>query len=156
MTRTRWVAVVASSVLVGGAVALLSLVLSGEIDGGRLLYAPAAALVLLAASPFVASVLSGRGTPLVAGAGGLALGIGAAVAAAAFDQGGTGAFSLAMGVGVAGAIALHGPARTFPARVVALALLAAYALASDRMISAAFAYPLLGIADELVESFSGR
>jgi hypothetical protein len=158
MTRSRWAAVGTCTVVVGAAVGLLSLVLYRVIDSGDpLLLAPIAALVLLALTPFVASWLSGRAAPLVAGAGGLALGIGATVVAAALDQGGTGAFPVTMGVAVAGLIALHAPGRTIWGRVVAIALLAGYALASGRLISAAFVYPLFGVADEIVESFgSGR
>jgi hypothetical protein len=35
-----------------------------------------------------------------------------------------------------------------------IALLAVYSYFSGRLISAAFAYPLLGIADELVDAFA--
>lgn len=146
-----------TSLIVGVAVGLLSLVLHRVIDEGDLLrFAPIAALALLAVAPFVAAVLSGRERPLVAGAGGLALAIGATVAAAALNQGGTGAFPLTMAVGVAGAIALTGGERTLWGRLAVLAVLAAYSLASERIISAVFAYPLFGIADEIVESFGRR
>lgn len=146
-----------SSLIIGAAVALLSLVLYRVIEDGDLLrFAPVAALVLLAAAPFVAALLSGRERPLVAGAGGLALAIGATVAAAALDQGGTGAFPLTMGAGVAGAVALGGGSRTLWARLAVLALLAVYSLASERIISAVFAYPLFGIADEIVDSLRRR
>lgn len=157
MTRARWIAIGVCSLVVAGAVGLLSVVLSRGVErGSPLRFAPVAALALLAAVPFVASLLSGRERPLVAGAGGLALGIGATVAAAALDQGGTGAFPLAMGVAVAGAIALDGPTRTTWGRLAIVVVVGVYALASERIISAVFAYPLIGIADEFVESFGRR
>lgn len=157
MTRARWIAVGGCSLVVGAAVGLLSLVLYRVIEEGDLLrFAPIAALVLLGAAPFAAALLSGRERPFVAGAGGLALAIGATVAAAALDQGGTGAFPLTMAVAVAGSIALAGGERTLWGRLGVLAVLAVYALASDRIISAVFAYPLFGVADEIVESFGRR
>lgn len=157
MTRARWIAVGICSLIVGAAVGLLSLVLYRVIaEGGLLRLAPVAALTLLAAAPFAAAAFSRHERPLVAGAGGLALAIGATVAAAALDQGGTGSLPLTMAVGVGGAIALAGPARTVWARLAVLAVLAVYSLASDRIVSAVFAYPLFGVADELVESFGGR
>jgi hypothetical protein len=157
MKRGRWLAVGVCSVVVGAAVGLLSLVIYRVVEeGGLLRFAPIAALVLLAAAPFAAATLSGHERPLAAGAGGLALAIGATVAAAALDQGGSGAFPLTMAVGVGGAIALAGPARTVWARLAVLAVLAIYSLTSERIISAVFAYPLFGIADEIVESFGGR
>lgn len=146
-----------SSLIVGAGVGLLSLVLYRVIDeGGLLRFAPIAALALLAAAPFAAALLSGRERPFVAGAGGLALAIGATVAAAALDQGGTGAFPLTMAVGVAGAIALGGGERTLWGRLGVLVLLAIYSLVSERIISAIFAYPLFGIADEIIDSFGRR
>lgn len=157
MTRARWIAVGVCSLIVGAAVGLLSLVLYRVIDEGDLLrYAPVAALALLAAAPFLGAVLSRRERPLAAGAGGLALGIGATVAAAAMDQGGTGALALTMGIAVAGAISLDGPARTVWGRAAVLVLVGAYAFASERIVSAVFVYPLLGVADEIVESFGRR
>lgn len=140
------------SVVVGVAIALLYLVLRGS----TVRFVPALALLLLAAVPFFASSLSGHVAPLVAGAGGLALGIAVTVGAAALNQGGTGALPLTLGVAVAGAVALKGPARTIWGRLAAIVLLAVYASFSGRLISAAFVYPVLGVADELVDTLSRR
>jgi len=151
----RWLAVVSCSVMVAAAVALLSLVLNRTIDrGDALRFAPVAALSLLALAPFVAAFASGRTLPFVGGAGGLAIGIAVAVAAAALDQGGTGAFVLTLAVAVAGALALHGSARAYVGRIPTIAVLAMYAYFSGRLLSAAFAYPLLGLADELVDAIT--
>ena len=155
MKPGRWLAVVSCSVMVGAAIALLSLVLNRTIDrGDALRYAPVAALTLLALAPFVAAFASGRTLPFVGGAGGLAIGIAVAVVAAALDQGGTGAFAVTLAVAVAGALALHGSARAYIGRVPTIALLAVYSYFSGRLLSAAFAYPLLGIADELVDALT--
>lgn len=155
MKRGRWLSVVTCSVMIGASVGLLSLVLNRTIDrGSPLRFAPVAALALLALAPFAASFLSGRTLPFVGGAGGLAIGIAAAVIAAALEQGGTGAFALTLAVAVAGALALRGSASAYIGRVPAIALLAVYAYLSGRLISAAFVYPLLGVADELVDAFT--
>jgi hypothetical protein len=155
MKPGRWLAIGTCSVMVGAAIALLSLVLNRTIDrGSPLRFAPVVALALLALAPFVASLLSGRVVPFVGGAGGLAIGIAVTVAAAALDQGGTGAFALTIGVAVAGALALQGSTRAIVGRLPALALLGVYSYFSGRLISAGFAYPLLGIADELVDAFT--
>ena len=155
MKPGRWVAVLSCSVMVGASVALLSLVLNRTIDrGDPLRFAPVIALTLLALAPFVAAIASGRSLPYVGGAGGLAIGIAVALAAAALDQGGTGAFALTTSVAVAGALALRGSARAYVGRVPTIALLAVYSYFSGRLISAAFVYPLLGIADELVDAFT--
>jgi hypothetical protein len=152
MKKGRWAAVLVCSALVGAAIALLYLALRGNEEQ----YVPVIALALIAITPFAASWLSGRATPLVAGAGGLALGIAATVAASAFDQGGTGAMPLTLGVAVSGAIALAGDARSVWGRVVAVAFVVIYAYVSGRVFSAAFAYPVLGFADEFVDVLSGR
>jgi hypothetical protein len=152
MKKGRWTAVGVCSFLVGAAIALLYLALRGS----EVPYVPVLALGLIAITPLIASWLSGRTTPLVAGAGGLALGIAATVAASALDQGGTGAMPLALGVAVSGAIALNGDARMLWGRIGAVAIVAIYAFASGRVFSAAFAYPVLGFADELVDAISGR
>ena len=47
------------------------------------------------------------------------------------------------------------PQRALIGRIVAIALLGVYAGVVGRLVSAAFAYPLIGIADEIVESFAG-
>jgi hypothetical protein len=156
MKPGRWLAVVFCTAMVGAAVGLLSLVLSRTtIDGGSpLRLAPVAALTLLALAPFVAALLSGRTLPFVGGAGGLAIGIAVSVTAAAVDPGGTGAFALTLGVVVAGALALQGSARAIVGRLPAIVLLAVYSYFSGRLLSAAFVYPLLGIADELVDTFT--
>ena len=141
--------------MVGAAVALLSLVLNRTIDrGSPLRFAPVAALTLLALAPFVAALLSGRTLPFVGGAGGLAIGIAVALAAAAMDQGGTGAFALTTSVAVAGALALSGSTRAYVGRIPTIAILAVYAYFSGRLISAAFVYPLIGVADELVDALT--
>lgn len=143
------------SILVGTSVALLSLVLNRTIErGDALRLAPAAALVLLAIAPFAAAYLSARSLAFVGGAGGLAIGIAAAIAAAAAKPGGTGAFSLTVSTVVAGSLALSGSARAYVGRVPAILVLAVYSYLSGRLISAAFVYPLLGIADELVDAFT--
>jgi hypothetical protein len=155
MKPGRWLAIVSCSVMVGAAIALLSLVLNRTIDrGSPLRFAAVAALALLALAPFAAAFLSGRTLPFVGGAGGLAIGIAVAVAAAALDQGGTGAFAATLSVAVAGALSLRGSARAYVGRIPTIALLAVYSYFSGRLISAAFAYPLLGIADELVDAFT--
>jgi hypothetical protein len=157
MKPGRWLAVGTCTVMVGAAIALLSLVLNRTIDrGSPLRFAPVVALALLAVAPFVASLLSGHALPFVGGAGGLAIGIAVTVAAAALDQGGTGAFALTIGVTVAGALALRGSTRAIVGRLPAIALLAVYSYFSGRLLSAAFVYPLLGVADELVDALSGR
>ena len=157
MQPGRWVAVISCSVIVGAAIALLSLVLNRTIDrGSPLRFAPVAALTLLALAPFVAALLSARTLPFVGGAGGLAIGIAVTVAAAAIEAGGTGAFALTLGVVVAGALALRGSTRAIVGRLPTIALLAVYSYFSGRLISAAFAYPLLGIADELVDVFTNN
>jgi hypothetical protein len=155
MKRGRWLAVVVCTIVVGASIALLSLVLNRTIDrGSPLRFAAVAAVVLLAVAPFLAAWLSGRTLPFVGGAGGLAIGIGATVAAAAIEQGGTGAFALTLGIAVAGALSLKGSGRSVWGRLPALALLAVYAYYSGRLVSAAFAYPLLGVADELIDAFT--
>ena len=155
MKPGRWFAVSTCSVMVGASVALLSLVLNRTIDrGSPVRFAPVVALTLLALAPFAAAFLSGRTLPYVGGAGGLAIGIGVAVGAAAIDAGGTGALALTTAVAVAGALALHGSARAYVGRIPTIAILAVYAYFSGRLLSAAFAYPLLGIADELVDAFT--
>jgi hypothetical protein len=155
MKRGRWLAVVVCSVVVGTSIALLQMVLNRTIEGGgSVRFAVVAALVLLAIAPFLAAWLSDRALAFVGGAGGLAIGIAVAVAAAAIDQGGTGAFAVTLGVAIAAALSLRGSGRSIWGRVPALALLGVYAYLSGRLISAAFAYPLLGVADELVEAFA--
>jgi hypothetical protein len=155
MKSGRWLAVGTCSVMVGASVALLSLVLNRTIDrGSPLRFAAVAALALLALAPFAAAFLSGRTVPFVGGAGGLAIGIAVAVAAAALDQGRTGSFAVTTSVAVAGALALRGSARAYVGRIPTIAILAVYAYFSGRLLSAGFAYPLLGIADELVDAFT--
>ena len=155
MKPGRWLAVGTCTVMVGAAVALFSLVLNRTIDrGDPLRFAAIAALLLLALAPFVAAFASGRTLPFVGGAGGLAFGIAVAVVAAAIEQGGTGAFALTLAVAVAGALALHGSARAYVGRVPTIALLAVYSYFSGRLVSAAFVYPLLGVADELVDALT--
>ncbi len=153
MKQGRWLAVASCSLMVGAAIAMLSLVLNRTIDrGSPLRFAPVAALALLALAPFAASFLSRRTLPFVGGAGGLAIGIAVTVTAAALDQGGTGAFALTLGAIVAGALALRGSTRAIVGRLPAIALLGLYAYFSGRLISAVFAYPLLGVVDELVDT----
>jgi hypothetical protein len=155
MKRGRWLAVVVCSAIVGASIGLLSLVLNRTIDrGSPLRFAPIAALVLLAVAPFLAAWLSGRTLPFVGGAGGLAIGIAVTVVAAAIEQGGTGASALTLGVAVAGSLALRGSGRSIWGRTPAIVLLGLYAYFSGRLVSAAFAYPLLGIADELIDAFT--
>jgi hypothetical protein len=118
---------------------------------------PYVALVLFAVVPFLASWLSEHPAPLGAAAGGLALGIGATVAAAAaIERGGSGAMPLALGVAVAGTIALRGTSVSIWTRLAAVVVIASYAAISERFVSAIFVYPLLGFADELADVFGAR
>lgn len=130
--------------------------LSLSLNGSEARFLPIAAMVVLGAIPFVAAGLSGRASAVAAGAGGLALGVTATVIAAALHQGGTGALPFTVGGAVSAAVALSGPKRVIPARAVAIVVLIVYAIASERLISGVFVYPLLGIADEIADAFAGR
>ena len=156
MSRGRWLAVAVSTIAVGLGSLLLDLMLSGEMQAdSSSRYLPYVALGLYAVSPFLGAVLSGRSAALVAAARGLALGICATIAAAAIHPG-SGAMPLALGVAIAGLVALSSTANAVWLRLVAVALVVAYALISERLISIVFAYPLLGLADEITDLITAR
>jgi hypothetical protein len=46
---------------------------------------------------------------------------------------------------------LSGAKRVIPARAIAIVVLIVYAVASERLISAIFVYPVLGMADEVAD-----
>ncbi len=145
--------------IVAAATLLLYLVLywAGEGEESVLRFVPYVALLLFAATPFCAAWLSDHNAALTAAAGGLAVGIGTTVAAAAaIERGGTGAMPLTLGLAVAGLIALRSNGPAVWARLVAVALIAAYASISERFVSALFVYPLLAFADELTDVVSTR
>lgn len=152
MPKGRWTAIIFATALVGIGVGLLYLVLSEAItDSSAFRYFPYGALAAFAASPFVAAFVSGRGSSLAVGAGGLALGIVATVVAATLNNGGTGAMPLALGIALSGLVALGGSTQKVIGRLLACAAIGAYAFYSGRLISVLFAYPLLGLADEFAD-----
>ncbi|MEX2393112.1 MAG: hypothetical protein WD826_01400, partial [Actinomycetota bacterium] len=70
------------------------------------------------------------------------------IASAAIHPG-NGAMPLAVGIAVAGLVALHSTPNALWLRLVAVAIVVAYAQYSGRLVSIVFAYPLLGLADEI-------
>jgi hypothetical protein len=144
--------------LVALATGALFLALSREIRGDDLLrFAPYVSLVLFAVTPAAAAWFSASPTWYASGAGGLAVGIAITVAAASLNSGGTGVMPLTLGIAVGGIIGLRADSHAaIYLRLVVTALLAIYAVASGRIVTLVFVYPLLGFADEFADIFRSR
>lgn len=158
MKPGRWIAVGVCGGLVAIGTGLLYLALSGDVDGtSSLRFFPYFALLAWIAAPFAAAALSSSTTPLVAGAGGLALGIAAAVVTAGLRAGNTGVVPVTLGIAVGGIVGLRADSRTaIWLRVAAAVLLAVYAAVSQRLVTIVFVYPVLGFADEFADAIGSR
>lgn len=157
-TSGRWVAVGACTGLVAVSAGMLYLAISLDLEqGDPAFYLPYVALGLLLVTPFVAAALSGAASAFATGAGGVAVGIAATVFGAALDGGGSGILPLTLGIAVGGLIALRATSRASVwTRIVATIVVSVFAVASARIVSLIFVYPLLGFADELADLFAGR
>ena len=109
------------------------------------------------AAPFVAAGLSAHPAPYAGGAGGLALGIAAMVVTAAVHQGHSDVTPLAIGTAIGGVVGLAAPNRlALWFRLVATAVLGAYAAMAQNLVTVLFVYPLLGFTDEAAELIALR
>lgn len=143
--------------LVAIAAGLLFVALSDDVTGSALRFAPYFALALLAITPLAAGLLSGSATPFAAGAGGLAVGIAVTVVAAGLRAGGTGVMPLTLGIAVGAIVGLRADNHTeIYLRLFVTALLAVYAVYSQRLVTIVFVYPLLGFADEFADAIASR
>lgn len=158
MKQGRWIAVAVCSILVALATGLLYVALSREIRADEFLrFAPYLSLALFVVTPLAAAWLSGTAAWVKTGGGGLALGIATTVLAAGLNSGGTGVMPLALGIAVSGIVGMRAHSKTaIWLRLAVTVLVAVYAVASGRLVTLIFIYPLLGFADELADITGAR
>jgi hypothetical protein len=158
MKQGRWIAVTVCSGLVALATGMLYIALSRDYTADQVIrYFPYFALAFIAITPLAAAGLSGSASWFAAGAGGLAIGIATTVVAAGLNSGGTGVMPLTLGVVVGGVIGLRADTHlAIWLRLIVAAALAVYAVASGRLVTLVFVYPLLGFADEFADAIVVR